>query len=78
MKRGFHLLGQAALLVLTWAVIFEIGFRLQQYFGPLYDLEMASINLNWQSDVVNHQPTAARPEFVHLRRRDRLQLQAIL
>ena len=58
MKRGFHLLGQAALLVLTWAVIFEIGFRLQQYLGPLYDLEMAGINLNWQSDVVNHQPTA--------------------
>ena len=57
MKRGFHLVGSAVLLVITWAVIFEIGFRLQQYFGPLYDLEMASVNLNWQSDVVNHQPT---------------------
>ncbi|MBR1197338.1 hypothetical protein JQ634_15140 [Bradyrhizobium sp. AUGA SZCCT0240] len=57
MKRGFHLVGSALLLVITWAVIFEIGFRLQQYFGPLYDLEMASVNLNWQSDVVNHQPT---------------------
>lgn len=57
MKRGFHLVGSAALLVITWGVIFEIGFRLQQYFGPLYDLEMASVNLNWQSDVVNHQPT---------------------
>lgn len=57
MKRLFHLLGQAALLVIMWAVIFEIGLRMQQYFGPLYDLEMASINLNWKSDVVNHQPT---------------------
>ena len=57
MKRGLRLLGQAALLVISWVVIFEIGFRLQQYFGPLYDLEMASVNLNWQSDVVNHQPT---------------------
>jgi len=57
MKRGFYLLGPAVLLVISWAVIFEIGFRLQQYFGPLYDLEMASVNLDWQSDVVNHQPT---------------------
>ena len=57
MKRGFHLLGQAALLVIMWAVIFEIGLRMQQYFGPLYDLEMASVSLNWESDVLNHQPT---------------------
>ena len=57
MKRLFHVLGQAALLVIAWAVIFEIGLRMQQYFGPLYDLEMASINLNWESDVLNHQPT---------------------
>ena len=58
MKRWFRLLGQAALLVITWAVILEIGLRVQQHFGPLYDLEMASINLNWESDVVNHQPTS--------------------
>ncbi|MBA2398165.1 MAG: hypothetical protein H0V72_05625 [Bradyrhizobium sp.] len=57
MKRGLRLLGQAVLLVITWVAIFEIGFRLQQYFGPLYDLEMASVNLDWQSDVLNHQPT---------------------
>ena len=44
-------------LVLLWAAIVEIGFRMQQYFGPLYDLDMASINLNWESDVVNRQPT---------------------
>lgn len=56
MKRLFHLLGQAALLVITWAVIFEIGLRMQQHFGPLYDLEMANINLNWESDVLNHKP----------------------
>jgi hypothetical protein len=41
----------------VWAVIFEIGLRMQQYFGPLYDLEMASINLDWESNVLNHQPT---------------------
>jgi hypothetical protein len=57
MKRLFHVLGQAALLVIAWAVIFEIGLRMQQYFGPLYDVEMASINPNWESDVLNHQPT---------------------
>ena len=42
----------------VWVAIFETGFRLQQYFGPLYDLEMADINPNWESDVVNHQPTS--------------------
>ena len=60
MKRTFHLLGQAVPLVLLWAAIVEIGFRMQQYFGPLYDLDMASINLNWESDVVNRQPTPGR------------------
>jgi hypothetical protein len=33
------------LLIICWGLIFEIGLRLQQYFGPLYDLEMASFNL---------------------------------
>ena len=56
MKRGFHLLGQAALLVIVWGAIFESGLRMQQYFGPLYDLEMANINLNWESDILNHKP----------------------
>jgi hypothetical protein len=56
MKRRFRLLGQALLLVIVWAVIFEIGLRMQQYFGPLYDLEMANANLNWESNVLNHQP----------------------
>jgi hypothetical protein len=35
MKRTFHLLGQAVPLVLLWAAIVEIGFRMQQSFGPL-------------------------------------------
>ncbi len=56
MKRWFRLLGQAALLVISWAVILEIGLRVQQYFGPLYDLEMADINLSWESDILNHKP----------------------
>ena len=56
MKGGFRLLRPAVLLVLSWAAIFEIGLRLQQYFGPLYDLEMASANLDWESDVLNHKP----------------------
>src|SRR5712691_2072959 len=57
MKRPLRLLGEAALLVVIWAVVFEVGFRIQQYVGPLYDLEMADVNLNWESDVVNHRPT---------------------
>jgi len=56
MKRSLRLAGQVALLLATWAAIFEIGLRLQQYFGPLLDLEMASVSLNWESDVLNHKP----------------------
>jgi len=55
-KRRFRLLGQALLLIVVWAVIFEIGLRMQQYFGPLYDLELANANLKWESNVLNHQP----------------------
>jgi lysophospholipase L1-like esterase len=62
-KRPYHLLGQAALLVVMWGAIFEAGLRTQQYFGPLYDLEMAKINLNWKSDVLNHKPA---PEDQHM------------
>jgi hypothetical protein len=56
MKRLFHFLGQAALLVIVWGVILEGGLRMQQSFGPLYDLELASVGLNWESDVLNHKP----------------------
>ena len=56
MKRPVRLLAKAVLLALSWIAIFEIGLRTQQYFGPLYDLEMADVNLDWESDVLNHQP----------------------
>ena len=56
MKRWFRFLGQAAALIITWAVIFEIGLRMQQYFGPLYDLEMTNVDLDWESDTLNHKP----------------------
>jgi len=56
MRRWFRLLGRAALLVFCWGAIFEIGLRAQQYFGPLYDLEMANASLDWESDVLNHVP----------------------
>jgi hypothetical protein len=56
MKRLFRLLGQAALLAIASAAMFEIELRMQQYFGPLYDLEMVNTNLNWESDVLNHKP----------------------
>jgi hypothetical protein len=47
---------QSTPLVITWAAIFEIGLRIQQYFGPLYDLEMTNVDLKWESDVLNHKP----------------------
>jgi lysophospholipase L1-like esterase len=56
MLRPLHLLKRAALLAMAWAAVFEIGLRLQQYFGPLYDLEMVHVNLDWESDVLNHVP----------------------
>jgi hypothetical protein len=65
MKRLLHLLAQAVLLVIVWVAIFEFGFRLQQYFGPLYDLEMANVNLNWESDVVNHQATPEKQSLCY-------------
>lgn len=58
-----RLIGQATLLVATWGAIFEIGLRMQQYFGPLYDLEMANVDLDWESDVLNHKP---KPEDQNL------------
>jgi hypothetical protein len=64
LQRRPRLLGQAILLIISWSVIFEIGLRLQQYFGPLYDLDMASVDLNWVSDVVNHQSTSGNRRLV--------------
>ncbi len=56
MIRWLRLIGQSALLVITWVTIFEIGLRLQQHFGPLYDLEMQNVDLTWESDLLNHKP----------------------
>ena len=58
MKRCFRFLGQATMLLITWAAIFEIGLRVQQYFGPLYDLELANVDLSWESDRLNHKPAS--------------------
>ena len=63
MKRWFRLLGRGTLLFITWVAIFETGLRLQQYFGPLFDLEMANVDLSWESNVLNHKPA---PESQHL------------
>jgi len=58
MKRPIRALAQAMLLIVSWAAIFEIGLRAQQYFGPLYDLQLANVDLSWESDVLNHVPAA--------------------
>jgi lysophospholipase L1-like esterase len=57
-RKPLRLLWQAMLLVVCWAAIFEIGLRAQQYFGPLYDLELANVDLSWESDTLNHVPAA--------------------
>ncbi|HKU05473.1 MAG TPA: hypothetical protein VJR30_05350 [Bradyrhizobium sp.] len=62
-RRLLRLLGQAMLLVVCWGAIFEIGLRAQQYFGPLYDLELANVDLSWESDTLNHVPA---PKNQHL------------
>ena len=63
MNRPLRFLGQAVLLVTTWAAIFEVGLRAQQYFGPLYDLELANVDLSWESDVLNHVPAAKNQQL---------------
>lgn len=63
MKRLIRILGQAALLAVTWAAIFEIGLRAQQYFGPLYDLELENVDLSWESNVLNHVPAAKNQQL---------------
>ena len=57
-KRPLRLLGQATLLVACWVAIFEIGLRAQQHFGPLYDLDLANVDLSWESNLLNHVPAA--------------------
>ena len=64
LKRYLHLFRQTTLLIICWGLIFEIGLRLQQYFGPLHDLEMASFNLNWLSEVLHHRPDSENRRLV--------------
>lgn len=63
MKRPLRAVGQATLLVVIWAAIFEIGLRAQQYLGPLYDLELADVSLSWESNVLNHVPAAQKQQM---------------
>lgn len=63
MRRPLRFLGQAVLLIVAWAAIFEIGLRAQQYFGPLYDLELADVDLSWESNVLNHVPAANKQQL---------------
>lgn len=63
MTRWLCVVGQSVMLVITWATIFEIGLWLQQYFGPFYDLEMQNVDLNWESDVLNHKPEPENQNF---------------
>ncbi|MFO1107597.1 MAG: hypothetical protein U1E61_00285 [Bradyrhizobium sp.] len=63
LKRLLRFAGTAMLLVVIWAAIFEAGLRAQQYFGPLYDLELANVDLSWESDLLNHVPAAKNQQF---------------
>lgn len=63
MMRWVRALGRAALLIIVWAAIFEVGLRAQQYFGPLYDLELANVDLSWESNLLNHVPTPTNQQM---------------
>jgi lysophospholipase L1-like esterase len=47
---------QWALLIISLFIFFEIALRVQQYYGPLYDLRFNDITSEGLSDVVNHKP----------------------
>jgi lysophospholipase L1-like esterase len=47
---------QWAVVALLCLAAAELALRLQQWWGPLYDLEANSANYDWYSDVVNHRP----------------------
>jgi lysophospholipase L1-like esterase len=47
---------QWAVVALLCLAAAELALRLQQWAGPLYDLEERSANFDWYSDVVNHRP----------------------
>jgi hypothetical protein len=63
MKQQLRFVGHAALLAVIWAATFEIGLRAQQYFGPLYDLELENVSLSWESNVLNHVPSAKNQQM---------------
>ena len=48
-------------LVLCLAAV-EGALRLQQWWGPIYDLALRGETLAWYSDVVNHKPTPNQVE----------------
>jgi lysophospholipase L1-like esterase len=50
-----------ATLVLCLAAV-EGALRLQQWWGPIYDLALRGETLAWYSDVVNHKPTPRQVE----------------
>jgi lysophospholipase L1-like esterase len=51
----------AVVLVLCLAAV-EGALRLQQWWGPIYDLALRGETLAWYSDVVNHKPTPRQSE----------------
>lgn len=63
MKRPLRFAGQALLLLVVWLAIFEAGLRAQQYFGPLYDLELANVDLSWESNLLNHVPATNKQQL---------------
>lgn len=56
MSRVLKAAAQWAVVALLCLAAAELALRLQQWWGPLYDLEVRSANFDWYSDVVNHRP----------------------
>jgi len=48
--------GQILLVAALCLAAAEIALRLQQAIGPLYDLEAATVDLDWYSETLNHKP----------------------
>lgn len=56
MSKVWKAAAQWAVVALLCLAAAELALRLQQWWGPLYDLEANSANYDWYSDVVNHRP----------------------
>ena len=56
MSKALKAAAQWAIVALLCLAAAELALRLQQWWGPLYDLEARSANFDWYSDVVNHRP----------------------